>query len=58
MKRDNMGKNMEIEEEIPGSILKAVGGGNMLQNALMEKLSGAILARAFLPSPENVKNAL
>ena len=53
-----MGKNMEIEEEIPGGSLKAAGGGNMLQNALMEKLSGAILARAFLPSPENVKNAL
>ena len=37
---------------------KADKGGGMLQNALMEKLSGAILARAFLPSPENVKNAL
>ena len=57
---DDVEKDMIVEEEqlIRDNKAPAAFAGNPLQNALMGKLSGALLARAFLPSPAHVKEAL
>ena len=56
---DDVEKDMIVEEEQLIRENKAPNfAGNPLQNALMGKLSGALLARAFLPGPEHVKEAL
>ena len=57
---DDVEKDMIVEEEqlIRENKAPAAFAGNPLQNALAGKLSSALLARAFLPSPEHVKEGL